>query len=342
VTSTLAPSPLLSRPGAVAGSGPDAALPLHYGDPIREQRALETGVGWVDRGNRGVVAVPGADRLSWLHSITAQHLSALPDGAGTEALVLSPHGHVEHHLLVAESAGTSWLDVEPGTVPELLGYLQSMRFMLRVEPRDASAELAVLSLVGPEVPAALAAAGLPVPAAPYAVEPVPAGGLVRRMPWPGADAADLLVPRAGLVAMTDRLTAAGATAAGSWAYEALRVAGRRPRLGLETDHRTIPHEVGWIGVAVHLDKGCYRGQETVARVQNLGRPPRRLVLLHLSGESERLPEPKAPVLLDGRAVGFVGTAVRHHELGTIALALVKRVIPDDAALLVGDQPAAID
>jgi folate-binding protein YgfZ len=338
----LAPSPLLARPGAVAGSGPDAAVPLHYGDPIREQRALENGVGWVDRGNRGVVAVPGADRLSWLHSITAQHLSALPDGAGTEALVLSPHGHVEHHLLVAESAGGTWLDVEPGTVPELLGYLESMRFMLRVEPRDASAELAVLSLVGPEVPAALTAAGLPVPATPYAVEPTPGGGLVRRMPWPGADAADLLVPRAGLVAAADRLTAAGATAAGTWAYEALRVAGRRPRLGFETDHRTIPHEVGWIGVAVHLDKGCYRGQETVARVQNLGRPPRRLVLLHLSGESERLPEPKAAVLLDGRAVGFVGTAVRHHELGPIALALVKRVVPDDAALLVGDQPAAID
>ncbi|HVQ94865.1 MAG TPA: folate-binding protein [Mycobacteriales bacterium] len=341
MTSALAASALLARPGAVAGSGPDATVPLHYGDPVREQRALVNGVGWVDRSNRGVLAVPGADRLSWLHSITAQHLSALPDGAGTEALVLSPHGHVEHHLLVAESAGTTWLDVEPGTAVELLGYLESMRFMLRVQPRDASAELAVVSLVGPGVAGALAAAGLPVPADPYAVEPLPGGGFVRRMRWPAPDAADLLVPRGSLVELADRLTAV-ATPAGTWAYEAARVADRRPRLGLETDHRTIPHEVGWIGVAVHLDKGCYRGQETVARVQNLGRPPRRLVLLHLSGESEQLPAPKTPVLLDGRAVGFVGTAVRHHELGPIALALVKRTVPDDAGLLVAGQPAAID
>jgi folate-binding protein YgfZ len=359
VTSVLPASPLLDRPGAVDGAGPDAGVALHYGNPVAEQRALATGVGWVDRSGRGVLAVPGADRLSWLHSITAQHLSALPDGAGTEALVLSPHGHVEHHLLVAESAGTTWLDVEPGTAAGLLGYLESMRFMLRVEPTDATAAVAVLSLVGPDLPELLAAAGLPVPAQPYQVERLPGSGpasgagapggaagefagLVRRMPWPGSAAADLLVPRADLAAVADRLTAAGAKPAGSWAYEALRVAARRPRLGQETDHRTIAHEVGWIGVAVHLDKGCYRGQETVARVQNLGRPPRRLVLLHLSGESEQLPATKTPVLLADRPVGFVGTAVRHHELGPIALALVKRATPDDAGLQVAGVPAAID
>lgn len=353
MTSVLPASPLLDRPGAVPGAGPDAGVALHYGDPVREQRALAGAAGWVDRSHRGVVAVPGADRMSWLHSVTSQHLAELPDGAGAEALVLSPHGHVEHHLVVAESAGTTWLDVEPGAAPALLGYLESMRFLLRVAPRDATAEVAVLSLVGPRVPAVLAAAGLPVPVEAYRVLPLPAGragdaapagfgGLVRRMPWPGDAAADLLVPRPALAAVTDRLTAAGAVPAGTWAYEALRVADRRPRLGYETDHRTIPHEVGWIGVAVHLDKGCYRGQETVARVHNLGRPPRRLVLLHLSGESEQLPAPGTPVLLAGRPVGFAGTAVRHHELGPVALALVKRTVPDTAELTVADVPAAID
>jgi tRNA-modifying protein YgfZ len=335
---------LLDRPGAVAADGADAGVALHYGDPVAEQRALEHGAGWVDRSHRGVVAVPGADRLSWLHSVTSQHLSALPDGAGTEALVLSPHGHVEHHMIVAETGEVTHLDVEPGTAAGLLAYLDSMRFLLRVEPRDATAELAVLSLVGPLTADVLAAAGLPVPERPYGVAPLlgaPAG-LVRRMPWPGPDAADLLVPRATLPEVADRLTAAGARAAGTWAFEALRVAGRRPRLGFETDHRTIPHEVGWIGVAVHLDKGCYRGQETVARVHNLGRPPRRLVLLHLSGESERLPAPGTPVTLDGRPVGFAGTAVRHHELGQIALALVKRTTPDDATLEIAGLPASID
>ncbi|MDQ1741205.1 MAG: tRNA-modifying protein YgfZ, partial [Pseudonocardiales bacterium] len=117
---------------------------------------------------------------------------------------------------------------------------------------------------------------------------------------------------------------------------------RRPRLGFETDHRTIPHEVGWIGEAVHLDKGCYRGQETVARVQNLGKPPRRLVLLHLSGDSEQLPEPGSPVERDGRTVGFVGTAVQHHELGPIALAIVKRGLTGQDVLSVPGHSAVLD
>jgi folate-binding protein YgfZ len=348
-------SPLLDLAGAVPAAGADAGVALHYGDPVAEQRALERSAGWVDRSHRGVVAVPGPDRLSWLHSVTSQQLAQLPDGCGTEALVLSPHGHVEHHLLVAETGGTSWLDVEPGTAADLLRYLEAMRFLLRVEPREATAELAVLSLVGPHTPDVLAAAGLPVPAGPYGVLPLtgtpagPAGpaegsaaGFVRRMPWPGPDGADLLVPRPALPEFARRLGAAGAAAAGTWAFEALRVADRRPRLGQETDHRTIPHEVGWIGVAVHLDKGCYRGQETVARVHNLGRPPRRLVLLHLSGQSEQLPATGTPVSLDGRPVGFIGTAVRHHELGQVALALVRRATPDDARLEVAGLPAAID
>jgi folate-binding protein YgfZ len=159
------------------------------------------------------------------------------------------------------------------------------------------------------------------------------------MPWPGADAADLLVPRAAVEAVVDRL---GVPLAGVEAYEALRVEARRPRLGLETDHRTIVQEPEWIPTAVHLDKGCYRGQETVARVQNLGRPPRRMVLLHLDGVSDDLPASGEPVTVDGRPVGFVGTAVRHHELGTVALALVKRAVPDDADLRVGASRARID
>jgi folate-binding protein YgfZ len=138
------------------------------------------------------------------------------------------------------------------------------------------------------------------------------------------------------------LLAAGAAPVGLWAYDAVRVAERRPRLAFETDHRTIPHEVGWIGTAVHLHKGCYRGQETVARVHNLGKPPRRLVLVHLSGESDELPEPGTPVTLAGRVVGFLGTAVQHYELGPIALAVVKRSLADDAELAAGTVTLRID
>ena len=132
--------------------------------------------------------------------------------------------------------------------------------------------------------------------------------------------------------------AAGVRPAGVWAYEAHRVAARRPRLGVDTDERTIPHEVGWIGGpgvgAVHLDKGCYRGQETVARVHNLGKPPRMLVILHLDGDADR-PSPGDPLLAGGRAVGRLGTVVDHVDEGAIALALLKRGLPADTALTTG-------
>jgi folate-binding protein YgfZ len=332
-------SPLLSRPGAVLAEGADAGVAAHYGDPFREQRQLAEEVAIVDRSHRGVLAVSGADRLTWLHSLTTQHLERLAPYAGTEALILSPHGHVEHHLLVADDGGTTWLDVEPGTTGELLAYLEKMVFMLRVQPTDETSQFAVLSVVGPRTGETLAQLGVALPKEPYRVASLPGGGLVRRMPWPGEPAADLLLPREALDHTVDRL---GAPLAGIWAYEALRVADRRPRLGFETDHRTIVQEPNWVESAVHLEKGCYRGQETVARVHNLGRPPRRMVLLHLDGSTDDLPAHSEPVVLDGRTVGFIGTAVRHYELGTVALALIKRSLPDDAALRVGDSQAAID
>jgi tRNA-modifying protein YgfZ len=148
------------------------------------------------------------------------------------------------------------------------------------------------------------------------------------------------VPRDRLPELSAALERAGAAVAGLAAYEALRIAARRPRLGLDTDHRTLPHEVGWIDSAVRLDKGCYRGQETVARVHNLGHPPRRLVFLHLDGSEDRLPAHGDPVTADDAAVGFVGSAARHFELGPVGLGLIKRTVPVDAALRAGGVPAA--
>jgi tRNA-modifying protein YgfZ len=352
---------MIDIPGAVAiealdPDSRDAGVAAHYGDPMREQRTLATEVGLVDRSHRGVLAVPGPERASWLHNITTQYVADLRAGQGTELLVLSPHGHVEHHAQVAEDGTTTWLDTEPGRAADLLDFLEKMRFLTRVEPRDATADWAVLSLVGPRAAEALGldfaepevrpvpgpkfAAGS-VPATPttlYDVRVLPDGeGIARR----GRLGVDLLVPRATVDEVTRRL---GVPPAGLWAYEAIRVAARVPRLGLETDHRTIPAEIDLMAPAVHLDKGCYRGQETIARVHNLGRPPRRLVLLHLDGvTTDQPPAPGTAVTNeDGRAVGFVGTAVRHFELGQIALAVLKRNVPDNATLRIGESTAAID
>jgi folate-binding protein YgfZ len=217
--------------------------------------------------------------------------------------------------------------VEPGDAPALLEFLTSMRFMMRVDPQDVGAEFAVLRLVGPDIPAG------------------DLGGIrldlsQRNAAGEATSVTDLIVPMAGLDDAVAGLRAAGAALAGMWAHEALRIAAGRPRLGLDTDHRTIPHEVGWIETAVHLNKGCYRGQETVARVHNLGHPPRRLVLLHLDGSEDKLPGHGSDVVLDGATVGFTGSTARHYELGPIALALVKRTTPVAATLTADGIPAA--
>jgi tRNA-modifying protein YgfZ len=342
----------------------DAGVPAHYGDPLREQRLLATEVGLVDRSHRGVIAIPGADRLTWLHNITTQHLTALAAGQGTQTLVLSPHGHVEHHAYVTEDGETTWFDVEPGTTTGLLGFLEKMRFLMRVEPNDVTAGWALLSLVGPaagkviDLPAPqvaavpgpkFAAGSVPdLPTSVYAVQAV-FGGWARRSP----SGIDLLVPRDSVEAVARELDV---PRAGLWAYNSIRVSERRARLGWETDHRTLPAEVDLIAEAVHLEKGCYRGQETVARVHHLGRPPRRLALLHLDGVAtdhppaqgtevtmaDRTPGSSRERSSHGRAVGFIGTAVQHHELGMIALALLKRNVSDDAPLRVAESVAAID
>ncbi|MBV9922331.1 MAG: folate-binding protein YgfZ [Pseudonocardia sp.] len=316
----------------------DDDVAAHRGDPFAEQRAMARTAAVVDRSHRGIITVSGPDRLGWLHLLLTQHVSALPEGGATEALVLDGQGRVLHHMGVVHLGDVVYLDVEAAELADLLAYLEKMVFWSKVEPRDVTAELALVSLVGPESQAVLAAAGVTLP---EGAAPLEGGGYGRRTDGPGV--ADLVVPRSALGEWWDRLTAAGARPAGTVAFEALRVAAVLPRAGLDTDERTIPHEVGWIGAAVHLAKGCYRGQETVARVANMGRAPRRLVLLHLDAGDEQLPVPGEPVTLEGRAVGRVGTVVQHHELGPVALALLKRSVPVDAELTAGsDTPARID
>jgi folate-binding protein YgfZ len=302
----------------------------------------------VDRSNRSVITLSGPDRLKWLHALCTQHVAESPDGACTANLSLDGQGRVEDHWQQTDLAGVTYLDTEPWRGRPLLDYLTKMVFWSDVQPADA--DLAVLSLLGPGVAGAAVLAALGVDALPAEARAIalPGGGFLRRMPDDGGIEIDVLVPRADKDAVIQRLRGAGVRPAGLWAFEAHRVAAQRPRLGLDTDERTIPHEVGWIGPpghgAVHLDKGCYRGQETVARVHNLGRPPRMLVLLHLDGSAER-PSAGDQVLAGGRPVGRLGTVVDHVDLGPVALALLKRGIPADTALVTGGEhavSAAID
>ncbi|QFG69550.1 YgfZ/GcvT domain-containing protein [Ornithinimicrobium pratense] len=330
-------STLLDRPGAVDGSGIDAGVAAHYGNPHREQRLLQEGLAVVDLSHRGVVTITGPDRLNWLHSLTTQHLTDLPPRTGVETLILSPKGHVEHALHVVDDGTTTWLTTEPGAAEVVSGWLDSMRFMLRVEVADVSSEYAVLG----EPIAAESVEGEPL----AWVDPWPRtvgdthayGPQGEAHPGHGRAWRELIVPRSDLeAAVGDR------PLAGTWAAEALRVAAWRPRGDVDTDHRSIPHELDWLRTAVHLQKGCYRGQETVARVKNLGRPPRRVVFLHLDGSGHVSPEPGTELVPSdgGRAVGTLRSVARHYEDGPIALALVKFTTDPSAVLLAGDVSAS--
>ena len=303
-------SPLLDLPGAVPAEAPDEGVAAHYGNPHVEQRDLEAGRGFVDLSHRGVLRIGGKDRLSLLHSLTTQHLSELAPHQAAETLLLDPNGRIEYALYLVDDGEFTWAHTEPGAAEPFAAFLTKMRFMLDVDPQDVTDQYAIVYEAAPSDISASAS------------DPAV---LVRELP---NGARELFLPR-------ERLAEYGRTherPAGTWAAEALRIAGHRPRAGLETDQRTIPHELGWLDTAVHLNKGCYRGQETVARVENLGHPPRRLVMLHLDGTEEHLPPHGAPVLLDGREVGSVTSAARHYELGLIALALIKRSVPVDAVL----------
>ncbi|MHA3019315.1 CAF17-like 4Fe-4S cluster assembly/insertion protein YgfZ [Mycobacterium sp. BMJ-28] len=321
----------------VPDGGPDAGAVWHHGDPFGEQRAAADAAVLVDRSHRAVITLTGAERRSWLHTISSQHVSDLTDGTVVQNLSLDGQGRVEDHWLQTQLDGVTVLDTESWRGDPLLAYLRKMVFWadVAVEP----AESAVLSLLGPALsaPAVLDALGVDALPAPWTAVALPGGGFLRGV-YPGEY--DLVVPRDERSARQSRLTSAGVRAAGVWAYEAHRVAAVRARLGVDTDERTIPHEVGWIGGpgdgAVHLDKGCYRGQETVARVHNLGKPPRMLVLVQLDGSGDR-PATGDPLTAGGRPVGRLGTVVDHVDDGPIGLALVKRGIPVDTALSTGGE-----
>ena len=285
--------------------GPDKGAVWHFGEPVKEQRALEAGTAWADLSHFNIVAITGEDRLKWLHDLTTQFVSDLQPGVWMPSMILDAKGHVEFQFNLVDDGTTTYLVLDPGYVDQLVEYLTKMKFMLRVDVRDASSEFVVLR----------------------------APGVADAIGGPFA-----LVPRAEVEEMKQTFGGV-ATQVGTWALDAERVAKGRPRIGFETDHKSIPNELGVLNTAVHMKKGCYRGQETVAKIYNLGNPPRRLVMLHLDGSDVGFPAAGTKVENDGVVVGFVGTVARHHELGTIALAVVKRNTPVDATLSIEGIPA---
>ncbi|SEA60556.1 CAF17-like 4Fe-4S cluster assembly/insertion protein YgfZ [Leifsonia sp. 21MFCrub1.1] len=327
-------SPFLDLPGAVDTDG--TGVPAHYGSPLSEQRALAERGAIVDLSDRAVLTIQGPDRLSWLNSLTSQALTGLRPGESSETLLLDVTGRVEHAVRLVDDGKTLWLLVDRPEAEGLLGWLDSMRFMLRVELADRTAELATIGTLGdPPLPLA-APNGVPLVWHDPWRAVTPGGHQYAHGEHPGAgwSWSERLVPRDALPSIVARVRSGELSAAGTLAADALRIAAWRPRFSTEVDERTIPHELDWLRTAVHLSKGCYRGQETVAKVHNLGHPPRRLVMLHLDGSEGVLPASGAVVSAGDREVGAVTSSAVHYELGPIALAVVKRSTDPDATLTV--------
>lgn len=279
-------------------SGPDKGAIWHFGDVAKEAKTLDSGKAWADLSHRAVIRVAGVERLTWLHALTTQHLENLEPGLWREALILDPQGRIEQQLFLVDDGEATYIHLDIERKDSLLDYLGKMIFRSKVEVAEVSTSFAILRAPGKS----------DLIGGPFA-----------------------LVPRDELEE-TKRAFSAVASEVGIWVVEAERVAAGRPRIGFETDHKSIPNELGLLNIAVHMNKGCYRGQETVAKVFNLGHPPRRLVLLHLDGSRVDLPKTGEKITLDQKEVGFVGTVARHFELGPIALAVIKRMTPIDAVL----------
>lgn len=320
-------SVFLDRQGAVGGSGIDANVAAHYGAPTREARDLFEGKAVADLSHYDVLQLRGEDRLTWLNTLSTQHITGLKPGESTQALLLSVQGRVEHILNVYAAEDLLWIITEPQHGPALQQFLDSMRFMSRVEVEDLSLTHGVVAstVAKPEL-------GDVVWKNPW--PDVHVGGFAYSTPdHPGSEREwyEYIVPLTELEQRVGQLPLAG-----TMAVEALRIAAWEPRFSVDTDEKSIPHELDWIRTAVHLDKGCYKGQETIARVHNIGHPPRRIAMLHLDGSMHTLPAAGSPVMDGERVVGRVTSVALHFEAGPIALATLRRTVKPEAQLEVVD------
>jgi folate-binding protein YgfZ len=293
----------------------------------------------VDRPDVATIALAGNDVLGYLHAVCTQHTLDLRPGDATQALLLSPKGKIEFAFGLAVLEGGALLDTEAVAAPALAERLA--RFVFRYDVSVGRPVPGAASLLGPEAGAALAAAGLPDPA------PGRAGAagpelVVRRSPV----GADLLGP--GAPAAAAALERAGVERGPAELWELARVAQGLPRAGAELTDDALAEEAGLLGSHVHLDKGCYPGQETVARVHNLGQVQRRLAGLRFEapagGDGERtpLPAPRTDLVTDdGRRAGQLRSVVDHPRLGPIGLAYVRRVVEDGRLVRAGDRLATV-
>lgn len=302
-----------------------------------EQRSLSDGNSVCLMDPCGIISVSGADRLTWLHSLLSQNLKNLNPGDSAEALLLDPQGRIEQQIKIIDDGETTWLMVNQENTQPLMDWLTKMVFRMKVELQNRSEDFVVVGSVKPKPELAFVSNSQP---------------LVWKDQWPGVTPGGYRYStRAISYSWFEHLVEVGKvdsslsneSLAGTMAADALRVAAGRPRAQSEIDEKSLPHELDLLATAVHLSKGCYRGQESVAKVHNLGHPPRRLTFLHLDGSEHSLPDIGDEIRESGseKVVGKITSAAQHFEMGPIALAVIARSVPEDAALEVSSSGGLI-
>jgi folate-binding protein YgfZ len=309
----------------------------HYGNPMIEQRSLFEGDSVCLMDPVGIICISGADRLTWLHSLLSQNLKNLKPGESAEALLLDPQGHIEQQIKVIDDGETTWLMVNKENTAPLLDWLTKMVFRMKVELTDRSADFALVGSTKPKPELAFVSNSQP---------------MVWKDGWPGVTLGGYRYSTREvnyswfeqLVESSEVDNGLGQVSlSGTMAADALRVAAGRPLAASEIDEKSLPHELDLLATAVHLSKGCYRGQESVAKVHNLGHPPRRLTFLHLDGSEHSLPDVGDEVRVSGqeKVVGKITSAAQHFEMGPIALAVISRSVTEDASLEVSSSGGMI-
>lgn len=324
----------LAAAGATFGNARGTEVALEFGDAAGEYHTAREHAAVIDRSASGKIEVSGPDAASFLHNLCTNDVKGLMPGSGCEAFLTSAQAKVLGHALIFRVAcergteGAFWLDLAPGQADKVLRHLDRHLISEQATLSDRSSDLVQLHVCGPDASRRIDHVFYVQPA----LSPAPnvtlfeiegAGVQVRRTDSFGLPGFDLLADLATGVRLWQRLVAAGVRPAGARPAEILRVEAGRPLYGIDIDDTNLPQEAGRTEQAISFTKGCYIGQETVARIRTYGHVNRSLVGVRLSGPSAA--EPGSHVLREGAEVGLVTSSVLSPKVGCpVALAYVKR------------------
>jgi folate-binding protein YgfZ len=299
-----------------------------------EYRAITASCGLLDRSERGKLSLTGRDAKSFLQGQVSNDVESLTPGTGCYAAFLTPKGKMLGDLRILDAGGALLLDTERVALQGLFNTIRRFSVGYDVQLLKRTLERGLLSLIGPEATSVAGVAELADAPEHQHLESEFSGITLRAIRTDTG--VDLLCEAADTGHLSSVLQGAGALMVDESAVECLRVEHGRPRYGIDIDDTVIPQEAGLNERAVSFTKGCYVGQETVARLHYRGKPNRHLRGLRLSAPAAT----GDPVRLREREVGRLGSVVESPRFGWIALALIRREVPVGETVALGDENAA--